>query len=312
MNGKTNFNKMIKIIRLSLIFVLIILVCYKNTQALQAVERQSAFRDAKKAKIIVSQSYDKADEVSLPFKEIIVKLLQYAGIKEDSINYDIVVKIDAIGYAVGANYMGGYYYSGAILKGSVIFEAMNGVKFTEQFNEAIEPSENIVKEFYSPNNPNTAPFRETFFHKVLPTFMISIYKPLGITPINAALKSEEEYVCVAAAEALGSIKDSRAIEPLIAALKNTRENARHAAAKALDMIDPNWNDTETAKNAIPLFIAALEDKVWRIRIAAAEALGSIKDKRAVKPLITALKNEKDIFLCIAAEALGNINDSRSR
>jgi HEAT repeat protein len=66
------------------------------------------------------------------------------------------------------------------------------------------------------------------------------------------LKDENPIVRSKAAEALGDIKDSRAVEPLIAALK---------------------------------------DKNKDVRFSSAGALGKIKDPRAIKPLIASLKDE---------------------
>jgi HEAT repeat protein len=59
----------------------------------------------------------------------------------------------------------------------------------------------------------------------------------AMEPLIAALKdkdSKDSDVRQAAAEALGEIKDPRAVEPLIAALKDEVSNVREAAAQALD------------------------------------------------------------------------------
>ena len=62
-----------------------------------------------------------------------------------------------------------------------------------------------------------------------------------------------------------------------------------------------------AEGNIECLIAALKDKDSNVREAAAEALGELGDKRAVKPLLTALKKDKDSNVRdAAAKALGKL------
>jgi len=58
-------------------------------------------------------------------------------------------------------------------------------------------------------------------------------------------------------------------------------------------------------------ITALRDETWWAREAAAEALGELKDVRAVQPLIAALKNLNADVQEAAVEALGKIGDPRA-
>lgn len=343
-----------------------VLLCCINIQAQQYVqkaspdslntttigERNSVFCDAKTAKIVVTQSYESAEKVSLPVKEIITRLLQYAGIKSETINYDIVVSIDVLGGPIGKQYTGtisGLQYSGASIKGTVIFETTKGEKYREEFNGVLSPPAIITNKFYTPDD---APFMEAF-RNALPSIMISsFYKIFGLTPLTYALKDELEDVRVAAvialeiindkrtvellidalkdqdsdvrqaaALALGNIKDSRAIEPLIAVLPDQNSDVGNAAAfalgkikddraleplivaqtylfveeiakGALNKINPNWRNTEAAKNAVPMLITALKNNDSRVRNAAAVVLANIKDKRAVEPLIEALTDDR--------------------
>jgi len=75
----------------------------------------------------------------------------------------------------------------------------------------------------------------------------------GLRPLIQALEDKDERVRWDAAEALGDIKDARAVEPLI---------------------------------------KALEDEHWDVVRHAAEVLGMIGDARAVKPLTQAMKRER--------------------
>jgi hypothetical protein len=82
-----------------------------------------------------------------------------------------------------------------------------------------------------------------------------------------ALKDKDSVVRGIAAEALGKLKDPRAVEPLIGALK---------------------------------------DEDWYVRKSAAEALGELRDPRAVEPLIKALKDKDRNVRASAANALQKI------
>ena len=84
-----------------------------------------------------------------------------------------------------------------------------------------------------------------------------------------------------------AVKEDR-VSHLIERLRD-REN-RSSAVKEL---------VEIGESAVEPLIAALEDRRWVVRAYAAEALGKIGDKRAVKPLIQALK-DWDEGVCNAA------------
>jgi len=102
-----------------------------------------------------------------------------------------------------------------------------------------------------------------------------------------------------AAEALGELKDARAVEPLIGALKDRYTDVRKAAAEALGKI---------GAPAVELLIAALKDKRMDryVHEAAAEALGKSGDARAIEPLIAALKDEDTDVRRYATKSLGEI------
>ena len=219
-----------------------------------------AFRNIKSVKIIVSQysttmthyKYD-AILISLPFKEITARLLEYAGIKEDTVNYDMIIRIVAYAGPQGAMYSGeinGYNYTGVNVAGSLIFEAPNKKLFKQNFRGGIAPPQSIKKAFKSPCD---APFMEGFYSAFLPILMKSTYISFGITPLIIALKDDNEGVRREAAYALGNIKDIRAVEPLIGALK---------------------------------------DYDFGVLEAATHALGNIKDTRAIEPLLGLMMNNR--------------------
>src|SRR3990172_917616 len=61
---------------------------------------------------------------------------------------------------------------------------------------------------------------------------------------------------------------------------------------------------------VDTLIQKLKDKNWNVQQSAAEALGVIKDARAVEPMIAALKDEDSDVRKRAAAALGEIKDAR--
>jgi len=104
-----------------------------------------------------------------------------------------------------------------------------------------------------------------------------------------------------AADALGQIRDVRAVKILIAVLEdeNSSDRTQDLVAGALVSI---------GTPAVEPLIAVLKDKDPLVRMQAAYALGRIKDARAVGPLIGALKDENPIVRMQAADALGQTKD----
>ncbi len=318
-------------------------------QAQQSGQRDTAYSNVSSAKIIVSQSYGEAQNVNLPFKGSMLKLLQYAGISEDSVNYNMIVTIDAKSQAKPkSNGKQGSGHdttnnSGAILSGSVTFQSRinAGATYKELFRGNIQPS-NAASD---PNNgtANDAPF-ERAYNLILPRFLKSVYKPLGTAPLIAALKDSDLKFREAAAEALGMIKDTSAVGPLIDVMVNeknirfrvlaaralvnikdsravgpmilTLRDLKGITLKPLDNLDPNWRNTDAAKNAVTVYIGQLQgeningltnllDNInsnWRTTDAA---------KNTVTALITELNNENGKAKNAAVRALGEIRDSRA-
>jgi len=89
---------------------------------------------------------------------------------------------------------------------------------------------------------------------------------------------------------------ARALEPL---LENKESFTRQAAARALAV----WCD----KESVPALIGALDDEFFTVPWAALEALGKLKDERAIEPIIDVLKAKKNRQQAIQAlVAMGEI------
>jgi len=268
-------------------------------------EERGLIANVKVIRVVVKQSYEEADKVSLPFFKVTKKILKYGGFEvvgETSETYDATLSINAKGTPLGAWYSysgigrGEYRYSGARIKGDILL-SLKDRKFKWTFAGEVDPPYSISAGSYL--SPNNAPFGEVFSDEFCSAMMRVLADFKGIEPLLSALKDKDSDVREGVVNALGKIKDPRAVEPLISALKEEYWRVREEAAKALGKIkDPR---------AVEPLISALKEEYWRVREGAAEALKEIKDPRAVEPLISALKDKDWRVREEAAKALGEIN-----
>ncbi|MBE9542384.1 MAG: HEAT repeat domain-containing protein [Proteobacteria bacterium] len=155
--------------------------------------------------------------------------------------------------------------------------------------------------------------------------LVRIGKP-AVEPLIHALNDENWRIRSRVAEALGGIKDPRALVPLWKAVKND-EYSYEAQHGWLPSDDDYWETfypvRAAAKNArekvemliergdaevVEPLIHALNDEDSYLRLYATEALGKIKDVRAVEALIHALNDEESYVRESAAETLIRIGE----
>lgn len=149
----------------------------------------------------------------------------------------------------------------------------------------------------------------------------------AVDSLIAALKDADSFLRSEAIEALGEIGDARAVESLIAVLQAVDEHRIYSVAKALGRtgdaraVDPlidvfrrgvAWPQHKYVREALahvgepavePL-LGALRDANNNVRCGAAQTLGEIRNARAIKPLICALRDQGVRW--DATEALGRI------
>ena len=123
-----------------------------------------------------------------------------------------------------------------------------------------------------------AAFRDKDLREYALSGLVKMGSP-AVDALAAAMKDPDADVRWQAANALGDIKDTRAVEPLIEALQ-VKDLQWHAALSLGKIKDPR---------AVEPLIAALNDKDPEFREQVALSLGDIKDPRAVAPLIALLK-----------------------
>ena len=113
--------------------------------------------------------------------------------------------------------------------------------------------------------------------------------------------AREDGVARSAARELGKLRNQRAIEPLIALLGNPAVN--QAAAEAL---------LGFGSGAVGPLLEVLKSGNGDARRAAAFALGELRDKRAVEPLVLIMQTDEVYAVrAAAATALGQLKDARA-
>lgn len=122
---------------------------------------------------------------------------------------------------------------------------------------------------------------------------------IAVPHFIGALQDAKWYVRERAAEGLGTLEDRRAIQPLIKLLEDENFRVQQKTCWALGKM---------GDEAVLPLLAILNNRGAKIRAEAANALGDLRDIRAVEPLTAALREHNPRLRAGAAEALGNIGD----
>jgi len=171
------------------------------------------------------------------------------------------------------------------------------------------------------------------------TALIRLGEP-AVEPLMLAIRNAQfgyRYL-PGAVQALGAMGDERAVPLLIDILASDHVHAVQAAAKGLghigapEAIEPlinvfrqNWDDDETitawqvaskalaaiGEAALVPLIEGLQDSNSVVRSGVIDALGQLRDTRAVDPLVRMLQDEDRQVRADAAEALGSIGDQNA-
>ncbi len=123
------------------------------------------------------------------------------------------------------------------------------------------------------------------------------------SPQKSSLIAAILLVCASTGQAQIQVKPMSAPARLIADLKSKDHSVRRAAADALGSM--------RARDSVRPLIQLLLDKNAAVREAAAFALGMMTDPRAVEPLLGALSDKDDEVRSSAAFALGMIGERRA-
>jgi HEAT repeat protein len=131
--------------------------------------------------------------------------------------------------------------------------------------------------------------------------LIALGKPT-VEPLTGLLKHEHWLVRDDAAQALGEIGDQRAVQALITLVKNEKEDPRVRRQGLHSLVKLR------APEVGNLCVEFLKGEDGELAAAAAEELGQMGHRTAVKPLIEAMDSAVEGVPAVAAEALGEIGD----
>ena len=118
-----------------------------------------------------------------------------------------------------------------------------------------------------------------------------------VDPLIDALSDRNKNVKIAAIQILANIGDEKAIKPLILTLSDNNKLVRREASTALSRMGPA---------AVDPLIEVLDNPDWRVRGAAAWALGNLNDEKAIPALEKLLDDESGYVKSGAQSAIATI------
>lgn len=125
----------------------------------------------------------------------------------------------------------------------------------------------------------------------------------ALDELIGGLSNSDKNIRKNCAKALGEISNPKSIDALINALSDGNKWVRRESSSAL---------SKMGSEAVEPLIQCLDDDDWRVKGAAAWALGSFKDERAVEPLFELLISNNNGFVKKGAlSSLKSINTSKS-
>lgn len=131
-----------------------------------------------------------------------------------------------------------------------------------------------------------------------------------------ALGDDDSNIRKAAADALGSLKNPRALESLIFRIVDWDESVRLAVVQALNEIDSNWRNSDAAKQAIPTLMELLEYKGQRTLVRDASLMMGLSFQFLPAPMRQELFAGQAVPALVeiirsAIWAIGEISDPRA-
>jgi HEAT repeat protein len=257
----------------------------------KSVRQESAyvFQDVKTACLTVTQSFGESGlkVLRFPISDIVEELLTNRGIKvykAPSSECDIVLTVRVRGVPISRVYTAGSrswsLYLGASISGEVELSGKDHAPIKRSFSGRIDPPAEFRTQYSSPleQSPQSAPLERAFpkadFVKEL---LFVLTDAFGMEILLDVNRLPYDVRC------------------------DLNINSQEKLEQFLKGIDPHWRD-KAGKHLLEI----LQDPKSNRRDKAAEELGILGDKRAVKPLITALVDEEKKIRHTAAEALDKL------
>ena len=119
----------------------------------------------------------------------------------------------------------------------------------------------------------------------------------AVDPLISALSHRKKNIRLHAATLLGAINDPKPIKPLILSLSDNNKLVRREASTALSRM---------GDAAVDPLIEVLDDPDWRVRGAAAWALGNLDNEKAIPALEKLLDDESGYVKSGAQSAIATI------
>jgi HEAT repeat protein len=110
----------------------------------------------------------------------------------------------------------------------------------------------------------------------------------AVEPLLAVLKDLDKDVRIAAVQTLTQLNDLRSVKALVETLTDSQSEIRRAAAGALQVIKPDWPQSESARQAMPVLKAAQQNQDYWVRHAATETLAKINQTPLAAPELASL------------------------
>lgn len=225
-----------------------------------------------------------------PFREA----YQYAGC------FEMLFKI--IGAGWGTEPLVAYVESGSSIKETI---AITNALTKLNHPDAIKPLLSIVSKpgWYD----DISIFHERDLDLNIVRMLGDFRDPRTLTSLYYALKSSK---LERRSEAMAALEKTdpnwRTSETHFEIIVDEIATATKNDEEALNLLDPNWRESDAANRAIPRIIDKLIHGENSEKAGAIWTLSELKDKRAVKPLIEILKDNRNPFRENAAIALGKI------
>lgn len=257
----------------------------------------------KTIQLVVEQSYDQAQTISLPVEATVRRILETSGfrvVNASAVNYDARLSLMVSGEAYMEKYGGGPQYSGARVKGDLVLGTENTVWWTDSFEGLIPPPEFILGYY---NRPSDAPFKKAYEISGMPLTIYSAAYAMGVDRsldfVTEALRDRQSAIRWKALDELGRFEVPQVLSSVRSMLSDSEPKVKIRVLQLLSA----YSD----KNSVIAIEGLLGDKNIDVRRQAAQALGEIRDSRAIKPLINVIKKDSLIRMS-ATEALKKIGE----
>ena len=121
----------------------------------------------------------------------------------------------------------------------------------------------------------------------------------SVDALISALSHRKKNIRLNAAKILGAMSYPKSINALILTLRDNNKLVRREASTALSRM---------GQLAVDPLIEIVDDEDWRVRGAAAWALGNLKDDAAIEPLEALLEDESGYVRAGAVNAINSIKN----